>query len=337
MDAQRPAPHAKEGHRVNRRTRSRWLPLVRNLLTLGFIALVVTLLTMRARRIDWAQVGESLQQIEAGVLITAAALTALSYSLHSCYDLIGRAYTHHRLTVPKTLAIAFTSYTFNMSLGALIGGMAFRYRLYTQFGLGGGHITRILGMSVWTNWLGYLFLGGMVFATRRLDLPDDWRMGEDALQLLGLLFLAVVLAYVGLCRFATRRNWVIRRVHLKLPSGRMALLQLLLATCSWLTIATLLHHFLPQIPFPALLAVLMVASSVGAATHVPGNLGVTEAVFLAFFSAQMPENELLAALIAYRAVYYLGPLLLGTLLYIALEARARRNRRVATACKSCPV
>jgi uncharacterized membrane protein YbhN (UPF0104 family) len=40
-----------------------------------------------------------------------------------------------------------------------------RYRLYSRLGLSGGTITRIFSLSITTNWLGYILLGGVIFTS----------------------------------------------------------------------------------------------------------------------------------------------------------------------------
>jgi uncharacterized membrane protein YbhN (UPF0104 family) len=62
--------------------------------------------------------------------------------------------------------------------------------------------------------------------------------------------------------------------------------------------------------------------------RVPGNLGVLEAVFLGLLGGRAGVAEILAALLAYRAVFYLAPLLLALAVYAWLEAPLRRARRV---------
>src|SRR4029453_7843 len=88
---------------------------------------------------------------------------------------------------PRVMAIAAVSYAFNLNFGALIGGVAFRYRLYSRAGLDNPTITAVLGVSVATNWLGYLLLGGAVALWHPLELPEDWRIGSTALRALGLV------------------------------------------------------------------------------------------------------------------------------------------------------
>lgn len=293
------------------------------------MALVAGLLASRAGLIDWDQVFVSVRNYEGKTLLLAGALTVLSHLLYSCYDLLGRAYTRHRIPAPQVMAIAQVSYAFSINLGALIGGIGFRFRLYSRFGLKRGLIARVLSLSVVTNWLGYMFLAGCVFVTRSLRLPLDWALGASALQILGAVLLAGVAAYLLACAFSKKRGWHVRGAHLHLPSIRMAALQLVLSTAHWLVMAATVFVLLQDtIGFPAVLGVMLSASIAGAIAHIPAGLGVLEAVFLAFLNGIIPPSAILAALLTYRAVYYLVPLTVAIALYLGLEARARHRQPV---------
>jgi uncharacterized membrane protein YbhN (UPF0104 family) len=61
-------------------------------------------------------------------------------------------------------------------------------------------------------------------------------------------------------------------------------------------------------------------------THVPAGLGVIEAVFMACLGGTLPAPTVLAALLSYRAVYYLVPLALAAIGYALAEFSARRPR-----------
>jgi uncharacterized membrane protein YbhN (UPF0104 family) len=63
--------------------------------------------------------------------------------------------------------------------------------------------------------------------------------------------------------------------------------------------------------------------------HVPAGLGVFEAVFIALLAHRIGEEELLAALLGYRALYYILPLLVAGAMYAVMELRARRLRKRA--------
>lgn len=311
---------------MDRKPRSAWT-LAGPALTLLCVGLVVWLIAWRAQTIDWHQVGAALQGYRAGTLLLAGALAAASYALYAGFDLLGRLYTHHVIAAPRVAAIAFVSYAFNLNFGAWIGGIGMRYRLYSKHGLKTGVISRVLGMSLATNWLGYLCLGGMVFLLRMVPLPPGWRLGADGLQLVGLLMLGVAGAYLGMCWGSRRRSWKVRGTGIHLPPLHLAMLQLCLSLANWLVMATILFVLLhARVPVHTVLAVLLIASIAGVITHIPAGLGVIEAVFVALLAPKVPEAKVLAAVFAYRGLYYLAPGALAMLVYFSLEHRVRRAR-----------
>ena len=83
-----------------------------------------------------------------------------------------------------------------------------------------------------------------------------------------------------------------------------------------------------QVPYTDVLTVLLVAAVAGVITHVPAGLGVFEAVFVALLSHQVSEGQLLAALLGYRALYYIVPLMIAALLYLVMELHARKLGRL---------
>jgi uncharacterized membrane protein YbhN (UPF0104 family) len=303
----------------------RWWPTLRRLLLAGFFVLVASLLFSQARSIDWGGVAEVLRGYRLGTLLLAGALAAASYFVYSCFDLLGRKWTRHRVPVRQVMLVTFVSYAFNLNLGSLLGGVGFRFRLYSRLGLDSNVITRVLSLSLVTNWLGYLLLAGAVFALRIISPPDDWKIGAGALQVLGVCLLGLAAAYVLMCARSRRRAWTLRGHEFTLPPLRLALTQLLMSCANWMLIAAVIHVLLQyRVSYPVVLGVLLIAAIAGVVIHIPAGLGVIEAVFIALLEAQIPRGELLAALLAYRALYYLVPLLLATGVYFALEARARK-------------
>lgn len=292
-----------------------------------FFALVLVLIARQARMVDWGDVLASLRAIPLPALLAATALAACSHLLYSTFDLLGRRMTGHRLGTGVVMRVTFISYAFNLNLGALVGGVAFRYRLYSRLGLDNLTITRVLGFSMLTNWLGYLVLAGAVFCFFPMTLPPDWKMDGEGLRILGALLLAAGGAYLGLCAIARQHTWRLRGHELDTPSLRMALLQLAMSMFNWSVIASVVWVLLlRQLPYPEVLAVMLVAAVAGVITHVPGGLGVLEAVFLALLGHRLPQGTLLGALLAYRVIYYLLPLALAAMAYVATELHARRLR-----------
>lgn len=314
-----------------------WWPWLKRGATLLFFAGVAWLLFEQAKAIEWQEVWSTLRGYPLPSLLLAAALSALSLLLYSCFDLLGRYYTGHKLRAPTVMLVTFTSYVLNLNLGSLIGGVAMRYRLYSRLGLQVGQITRVWTLSMLTNWTGYLLLAGVLFSFHTPALPPGWKMGSGGLQILGLALLAVVAVYLLLCAFSRQRSFCVRGHTLELPSARLALLQVAMGAANWLIMGLVVFVLLQQrIAYPTVLSVLLVAAVAGVITHVPAGLGVLEAVFVALLSHQVPQHQLLAALLAYRAIYYLLPLLLAAAAFFVMETRAKRLGQKDTSGKTAP-
>jgi len=302
-----------------------WWPWAMRGLALAFVSFVGYMLYHYARGIEWSRVDDSVRALPTAVLVTAAALAACSHLLYSTFDLLGRRYTGHTLATPTVMGVTFTSYAFNLNLGSLVGGVGLRYRLYSRLGLRGGTITRVLTLSLLTNWLGYLLLAGAVFALFPLPLPAEWKIGNGALRIAGCVLLALTVAWGALVTLSRQREFTVLGKRLPLPGPRMTLVQLALSCANWMLIAGIIWVLLQgQVAYATVLAVYLLAAIAGVVTYIPAGLGVLEAVFVMLLGAQVGEPGLLAALLAYRAVYYLGPLLVAAVMYAVMEMRARR-------------
>jgi len=306
--------------------RSRW-PLIKKLLTGAFFILVAGLLIGLARNVDWNEVYRTLRDYNAITLLLAGAATLASYLVYGFYDVLGKHYVQHHMPVRQILPVTFVCYAFNLNLTAWVGGIALRFRLYSRFGLRASQITRIFTLSILTNWLGYIALAGLVFAVGWVAPPAEWEVSDTALHLLAGALLLVAAAYVMACGFSRRRHWKVRDHEIQLPSLRLALLQLAFGAANWSLMALVVYFMLSQqVPYPTVLGILMISSIAGVIAHIPAGLGVIEAVFVAMLAGTMSQGSIIAGLIGYRVVYFLIPLLLATLVYLLLEARAKKLR-----------
>ncbi|MHB1198478.1 MAG: lysylphosphatidylglycerol synthase domain-containing protein [Polaromonas sp.] len=305
-----------------------WWPWLKRGAISLFFAVVATLLISQARSIDWGQVLNALKNYPLTAVWAAVALTLASFALYSCFDLLGRRYTGHALGTPTVMLTTFVCYAFNLNLGAALGSVAFRYRLYSRLGLGNGVIARITSLSILTNWIGYVLLGGLVFGLQPPALPADWNIDSVHLRLAGFVLLILAAAYLGLCAFSRRRSLRVRGHEIELPSARMAGLQMLMGASNWLLMSGTVFILLQQrIAFPAVVSALLLAAVAGVLIRIPAGLGVLEAVFVALLSQQIPRYELLAALVAYRLVYYLVPLGVATVVFFVMEAKGRQSAK----------
>jgi len=306
--------------------RRRW-PLIKKILTYLFFLLVAGLLIGLARNVNWSEVYQTLRSYNAQTLWLAGAATATSYAVYCCFDVLGKRYAQHEMPVRQILPVTFVCYAFNLNLSAWVGGIALRYRLYSRFGLRTSQITRIFTMSVLTNWLGYLWLAGLIFAMGWITPPADWEIGHTALRVLGAALLLASAVYLWACGFSKRRHWTIRKHEIYLPTLRLAVLQMLLGASNWALMALVVYFMLSQrAPYPEVLGILMISSVAGVIAHIPAGLGVIETVFVTMLSGNLSPASIVAGLIGYRVVYFLVPLLFATVIYVALELRARKLR-----------
>ena len=93
-------------------------------------------------------------------------------------------------------AIPFVSYAFNFNLGAMVGALGFRYRLYSREGVDAKRIGAIAAFSIVTNWCGCLTVLGAMLIADPSALRVGWGLWPTAGRLLGVLALAPVAAYL---------------------------------------------------------------------------------------------------------------------------------------------
>ncbi|MCE8021038.1 UPF0104 family protein [Halomonas sp. MCCC 1A11036] len=310
------------------RSRQRWLGWAKRIVTLMFFVLVVVLLFSLIRNVDWPAVAETLRGYSLLTLAGGLVIAVASYVAFSSYDLLGKRYTGHELSARQVIEVAFVCYAFNLNLGAWVGSLAMRYRLYTRLDLGVGTVTRVLSISLIANWLGYMLLAGTIFSFRLLELPRAWEIGATGLQIIGFGLLGASLVYLLACRFSKRRVWHVRGHEIVLPPLKLALMQAALGAANWSLMATLIYLLLPEeMFFPSVLGILLISAIAGVITHIPAGLGVLEAVFLALLQHRLATSEILAALIGYRALYFLLPLAVAFLMFLVLERRGRKRKR----------
>jgi uncharacterized membrane protein YbhN (UPF0104 family) len=311
-------------------------PWLKRAAALIFFAAVATLIVIEARKVQWGEVVAAVQRMPWTPLLIAVGLAIASHLTYSCYDLLGRSYTGHRLRTQTVLAVTFISYAFNLNMGFLLGGAGMRFRLYTQLKLGLDVVTRIMTLSMLTNWSGYMLLFGVVLLWKPVALPFEWLARPGLHDLIAWVLILTPLAYVAACAFMRRRVVQIRGHRLMLPSFRLAAMQVVLSSANWMIMAALVYTLLLQrVDYPSVLCALLVAAIAGVISHVPAGIGVLEAVFVLLLS-HVPKETLLAVLLTYRAIYYLMPLVVAATMYFMFEARikVRRGRELSDAATS---
>ena len=308
-------------------TQRAWWPWLTRGVALAFFLVVAALIVRQARTVDWPAVLQALRDLPAGALVAAGALAALSHFTYGTFDWVGRHCSGHRLSRGTTLGIAMTSYPFTLNLGSLIGGVGVRYRLYARRGVDVGTIGQVVGTSVLTNWVGYLLLAAVLPWLWQPPAVAGWTAERWQWQLGGLALGCLPVAYVVLCALRAGRALTVRGHAFPLPQWRVALWQVAVSAANWMLMGAALWTVLQgQVAYPAALATVLLGAVAGLVLRVPAGLGVLEAVGVALLATQtLGQEEVLAALLAYRALYYFGPLVLAAIAFGVAELRWRQQ------------
>lgn len=274
----------------------------------------------------------ALHSLSAGQVIAAIVLTALSYLLLTLYDVLALRVIGRPLPWRTAALASFTSYALshNLGLSLLTGGSA-RYRVYTASGLGGGDVARVVGLTGTFFWGGLSLLSALALITHSAPLTLGALVLsvqiQHAIALIVVLLMGAALVLTGSAGRTLR--W--RRWSVPLPSRRQSFAAIVLSAADIALACAVLFVLLPWagpasigVLFGAVLLAYCTALIAGMITHVPGGLGVFEAVMIAALP-HVPLPELMAALIAYRAIYYLLPLALTGAILAVHAFRAWRR------------
>ncbi len=253
----------------------------------------------------------------------AAAATMASYAALTFNDRLALGYAGKVLPFSKTVFASFTSYALSNSLGLpFLTGGAVRYRLYSSWGLGAREIAIIALVTSAALYLGAVAItgAGLVFEAPRFESVFHV---PAPLTLIGGLICFTALAFFLFQARSSSHQWKVREVEITAPGWRNASAQIFFSVIDWSASAFVLFILLPadlQLNFLAFLPIFVVASLLGALSGLPGGVGVFDAIVLV---AAPTDNSgaVAAALIAYRAIYYLLPLFIAAALLAVHQAR----------------
>lgn len=292
-------------------------------LVLGILAGALTLLYHELRQIHFGHVRASLESIPCGQHLACLGLTALNYLILVGYDSLAVREVGHPLSLRKVAFASFTGCVTSYNFGALLGGTPVRARLYSTWGLSAPEVVKLLVMVGTTFWVGVCALAGLMFVFEPFPIPEDLRLGVSSVQPIGFVLLAISLAYISL-PFVWRKPIEWHGHELSVPRVSTLLGQLAISAADLMVAAASLYVLLPEsvsLSYPQFLGVYLLALVAVVFTHVPGGVGVLELVILKF-AATGSKDDVLAALIAFRVIYYLLPLGLAIVLLAGNELRA---------------
>ncbi|MBN8847563.1 MULTISPECIES: bifunctional lysylphosphatidylglycerol flippase/synthetase MprF [unclassified Sphingomonas] len=305
------------------RHRRWWVPAaVACVALLGFVALRLVLAEVHLR-----EVRAALGEVPAARIALAAALTAASYTLLTLHDwialrVIGRPQPWQ---VGATASFLGNAISYNLGLSLLTGNSA-RYRIYGQAGLSLAEAVKVGAIGTLAFWNGVAATAGVALLMQRAPLHlAHWTLETVAAHAFGLVLLAAATVPLILRAGGIRRIGS-SRFDLPLPEPRHLFVLVGVSVVDLLLASLVLFVLVPGLSladYPAFFVAYVLAIVVAVFAHVPGGLGVFEAVVLAALPADKPA--VFAGLLLYRLVYYLLPLLLAAVVLVLREASALRR------------
>jgi phosphatidylglycerol lysyltransferase len=305
-------------------------PLLIALAMLALGGMVLWTIAKATAQIDFHLLVSALWATPAGSIAAAVAATGLSYLSLVGYDICGLRYARARAPLRTVLLASFCGFAIGNSvgLGAFSGG-AVRFRLYAAAGLSPGEIARVVLFISVAIGVGLASVAGIGLVLHAAEVSALLGFPPALLRAIAAVVLVSVVGFLSIC--ASRQTPVRRGfINIEAPRVTLMLVQILLTTIDIIAAATVLWMLLPSvgISFFAFTAIYATALSLGALSYIPGGLGVFDLAILYTVGGRSPASVVAAALVAYRAIYYLVPLLFSTVLLASFELR--RSLKTAT-------
>lgn len=241
-----------------------------------------------------------------------------SYGCLSLFDALAIRYVGKRLPLWQTTLTSFVALSLGHNIGvAALSSGAIRYRYYSRWGLTAAEVGLVVTFCGVTVGLGLATLGSASLFLRTQDASE--LTGFDRQAILSLAWIAGLIPVIYLLAAAfSQRSVTVRGQTLKLPNAKLAIMQIVVGTTNFALVAASLHQMLSALSdanYLKVAAVSIIANIAAIISHIPGGVGVLEATVAAI----LPGAQSIAAVIAFRVIYYFLPLAAGLTLLAVSE------------------
>jgi phosphatidylglycerol lysyltransferase len=323
----RAAPLLRSAWRLSHRLQRYW-PWA------GLVFFALSLWTLHAalQVHGYRELAAAFARIPATDLMRCLLATLAGYSVLIGHDALAVRYVGRSVPLRQVGVAALLSNAIGNNVGnTLLTGSAVRYWIYTDAGLSALEVGRVVLFCSLGFWLGYGTLAALAFLAAPLPLPAALQLGVESSRPLGVLALVLLAAWIALT--VRGRPLALGAFRLDLPSPALTLGQIAVGAADLLLMAAALYVLLPAAAAPGFapfLAAFLVALVAGTASQVPGGLGVFEAVMVLLLGPQTDLRALAAALLAFRAIYLVLPLL-GAVMAVGVRGGLRLRAQAPAA------
>ena len=297
---------------------------------LFFFALAAYMIYRQLAKYDLNDLKDALLSIPLKNLAYATLASFFGYIALSSYDFLALKYIKKKLETWKWVFAGFIGFSVSNNAGhAIVSGGAIRYRLYTRWRIKASEIVKMITFSGFTYLVACFFLIIVGYF-----ITPDHAFGEGAASKVTTAILAFG-SFIGLWLYLSaslyyRKSMTIKGIKLKMPNIKLALEQIVIGSLDILMASLVLYftliHFV-DIPFNTFIGAYIIAHILGVYSQVPGGLGVFELVFANIIPGAENQAMLYGALIAYRIIYYLLPLVISGIALLSYEAHLGYRQR----------
>jgi uncharacterized membrane protein YbhN (UPF0104 family) len=267
------------------------------------------------RGLSWAEVAAAMHGWGHVAMAAALVLSALSFMLMGVIEWLGLRWTGARLPWVVALVGSFLSGAIGHAIGAnlLVAG-AVRARLYDRYGV---NLTQVAGTTLFNGMsfaVGLAALGGSGLLLASQAELDATAIPAYLARGAGGLLLAGALGWVATCFWRHGKPLSAFGHSLSLPSGRDAVLQLVIGVVDNGIAAGIIWVLLPHgaTSYASFVGAYAVACVAGLISGVPGGAGVFESAISTLLPS-VKAAPLAAAFLGYRLAYYLLPLIIAVI------------------------
>lgn len=305
----------------------KYLRYLGHLAVCAIFLLAIWLLYHKLKAYSIAEIRESIQQISWFRLGFSFFLMIINYIILVGYDWLALKAIHKSLPLQRVGLVSFIGQAVSYNFGALLGGTTVRYRFYTAWGFSLAEIVRLVLMLAVTFWVGALGLSGIVFIIAPPHIPDAIlaNMPIKDIRVLGIILSSIAFSYLAIC-LSIRKPVHIFGKEFVFPSPQIAFAQCIVAGIDLIAAAACMFVLLPEssgIHFIDFLPGYLLAQVAVVLTHIPGGVGIFELVILELTHTPQ-EQAVFAAVLIFRLIYYIIPLLGAAVLLAVYEAQQNR-------------
>ena len=272
----------------------------------AIFVLAVYLLYDKLKAYSLAQIRAAIEQIPPARLWLSLLLAIVNYFILVGYDWLALKAIGKSLPLGKVGLVSFVGQAVSYNFGALLGGTSVRFRFYSVWGFSIHEVVHLILMLAVTFWIGALGLSGFVFIIAPPVFPPEL-MAKMPIKV--------------------RKPVRIFGKEFVFPGPRIAVAQVVVSWVDLIAAAACMWVLLPShigIGFLDFLPGYLMAQVAVVLTHIPGGVGVFELVII-HLTHTPHEQVVFAAVLMFRLIYYILPLLAAALVLLIYEVRQRRN------------